>query len=104
MVGVLLLEIGQIRRHRVQSHGQQSCERKRQDGVGLEHRGRIVDHGDDDRSLATTSALAGRPSTRDISPRHAPGSVTVVIGTPSFSIRTNPRPARTAPEPKCRRR
>ena len=43
-----------------------------------------------DGSLATTSAVAGMPSSSDISPTHAPGCPMTAIGTPAFSIRNSP--------------
>ena len=43
-----------------------------------------------ERSLATTSAVAGTSSSSDISPTHAPGVVTFVIGVPAFSMRSAP--------------
>ena len=76
VIGVLLLEVGEIGRHRVQSHRQQT-RRARATRAGLDTRS-----ADASSTIATTDRARSRrrrpsragSSSSDISPRHAPGS------------------------------
>ena len=105
MVGVLLLEVGEVGRHRLESHREQSRERERHARVRLEQRGRRH------RSPRRPTARSRRrrrspatPSSSDISPTHAPGfrHGRDRHARPSRCA-TRPRRARTAPVPVRRR-